>query len=98
MSLPARNICCGFREVNQGAFRTFTSAAPGNEEDVPVRSTNLISGGRFTLGYWMIEDNPWVPEGIRTCGVEARFFFVGSGSANASIMTRLRPCIARFLI
>lgn len=39
-------------------------------------------GGRFTIGYWCLEDNPWVPEGIRDYGGELRFFFVGERSAN----------------
>ena len=40
------------------------------------------SGGRFTLGYWQYDNSPWTAQGsVRTFGVEARFFFVGSTSA-----------------
>ncbi len=40
------------------------------------------SGGRFTFGYWQYDNNPWAAQGaVRTFGVEARFFFVGTVSA-----------------
>jgi hypothetical protein len=48
----------------------------------PNRDSVLASGGRFALGYWLIEDNPWVPQGIKDVGVEGRFFFVGRRSAD----------------
>jgi hypothetical protein len=42
----------------------------------------LTSGGRFTLGYWFVQDNPFVPAGIRDMGVEASCFFVGQRSVS----------------
>jgi Putative beta barrel porin-7 (BBP7) len=36
-----------------------------------------ISGGRLTLGYWQIEDNPWIRDGVRDFGVEAVFLVIG---------------------
>jgi hypothetical protein len=43
-------------------------------------SNDTYSGGRLRLGYWLIEDNPWVQGGIRDLGVEATFFFLGQRS------------------
>ena len=42
-----------------------------------------VAGGRLTIGYWQIENNPWIPErSIRTLGSEMRLFFVGSRSVD----------------
>jgi hypothetical protein len=52
------------------------------------------SGARFAVGYWQVEDNPWVPGGIRDYGAEAVVFFVGQRSADfrdASSPTIIRP-------
>jgi hypothetical protein len=52
------------------------------------------SGGRLTVGYWQVQDNPWIPDGIREVGVEASFFFVGQRSAdfrNAANPNLVRP-------
>jgi hypothetical protein len=57
-----------------------------------VRS-NPGSGGRFAVGYWLIEDNPWVPGGIRDLGAEARFFFVGQRSGD--FQTGSEPILVR---
>jgi hypothetical protein len=38
------------------------------------------SGGRFTLGYWQVQDNVWIHEGIRDVGAETVFFFMGQRS------------------
>jgi hypothetical protein len=43
------------------------------------------AGGRFSVGYWQIQDNPWVPGGIRDLGAEAVFFFVAQRSAGFSV-------------
>jgi hypothetical protein len=43
------------------------------------------AGGRFSLGYWDVEDNPWLPGGIRDLGAEGVFFFVGQHSRSISI-------------
>jgi len=41
-----------------------------------------VSGGRFTLGYWRYESNPWLPQKtLRTFGGEARFMFIGNRAA-----------------
>lgn len=45
------------------------------------------SGGRVTVGYWLIEGNPWVAEGIRDAGGEARFFLVGKRGADFHLDT-----------
>ncbi len=52
------------------------------------------SGGRFRIGYWQTQENPWVPGGIRDVGVEAVVFFVGQRSvdfADKSSSTIFRP-------
>ena len=44
---------------------------------------HLTSGGQLSLGYWMVDENPWVAgHEIRTLGVETRFLFVGQRSVN----------------
>jgi hypothetical protein len=58
------------------------------------RNEQPFSGGRFAVGYWLVDDNPWVRGGIRALGVEARFFFVGQRSVdfrNDTSPTLLRP-------
>jgi hypothetical protein len=55
----------------------------GDEE----RQNVLASGGRFSIGYWMVQDNAWVTQGIRDLGVEANFLFVGRRSASVSTDT-----------
>jgi hypothetical protein len=55
----------------------------GEIGDADTRNA-LGSGGRFAIGYWLIEDNSWVPQGIRDVGGEARFFVVGRQSADTS--------------
>jgi hypothetical protein len=40
----------------------------------------LTSGGRLTLGYWVMQDNPFVPGGVRDLGVETAFLFMGQRS------------------
>jgi hypothetical protein len=39
-----------------------------------------LSGGRMTFGYWQVEDNPYVPGGIRDLEVSAVFFVIGETS------------------
>lgn len=71
------------------------------EQPVPLASTgtgqvetlgdehldrHLLSGARFTVGYWLAEPNVWVPGGqIRDLGAEARVFFVGQRTVNSTI-------------
>jgi Putative beta barrel porin-7 (BBP7) len=53
-----------------------------------------ISGVRLALGYWQVQDNEWVPGGIRDWGVETVFFFVGQHSINVkddTFPTIIRP-------
>jgi hypothetical protein len=52
-----------------------------------------VSGTRFALGYWAVEDNPWVPGGIRDLGVETVFFFVGQ--RGSSFVDTTTPTIVR---
>jgi hypothetical protein len=40
------------------------------------RSSQPMSGGRLTLGYWLVDDNPWINGGIRDLGVEVNAFVV----------------------
>lgn len=40
-----------------------------------------VSGARWSLGCWQVQDNPWVPGGIRDLGAEVVCFFVGQRSA-----------------
>lgn len=74
-----------------GSFPISTIDALG--QNVNLSSNNLddkngpISGGRFTFGYWQIQDNAWVEQGIRDSGVESRFFFMGRRSVDAVIDT-----------
>jgi hypothetical protein len=52
------------------------------------------SGGRLTVGYWLVEENPWVGGGIRDLGVEGRFFFIGQRSVDFqsdALPTLVRP-------
>jgi hypothetical protein len=73
-----------FPKSTLGSFPLSPSATPGNVtiEDLDTKNNTIVTGGRFAFGYWMTEENAWVPEGIRTWGAEARFFFVGSRSSN----------------
>jgi hypothetical protein len=41
-----------------------------------------ISGARLTLGYWQVDENPWIPGGIRDFGIETTLFFISQVSAN----------------
>jgi hypothetical protein len=41
-----------------------------------------LSGARLTFGYWQVEENPYVPGGIRDLGVAAVFFFIGQPSVD----------------
>jgi hypothetical protein len=61
------------------------NAAPGvgnlvSLNDAEHAKSEPFSGGRFALGYWLVEDNPWFVGGIRDLGAEACFFFVGQRS------------------
>ena len=47
----------------------------------------LGSGGRLALGYWVTDDNAWVPQGIRECGAEVAFLVVGRREGDASTDT-----------
>jgi hypothetical protein len=53
----------------------------------------LGSGGLFKIGYWAVEDNAWIPEGIRDHGAEATFFFVGR--RNTDLMIDAPPDLFR---
>jgi hypothetical protein len=48
--------------------------------DGPEHKGVAIAGSRLALGYWQVEPNPWIPQGIRDLGVETVFFFVGQKS------------------
>jgi hypothetical protein len=53
-----------------------------------------ISGARLSVGYWQVEDNFWVQDGIRDWGVEAVFFFIGQASKsfdNDDLPVIIRP-------
>ncbi len=66
----------------------------GGIGDAEHAGRNPGSGGRFSLGYWFVEENPWVRSGIRDAGGEATFFFVGQRSADLTIAepaTLVRP-------
>jgi hypothetical protein len=43
----------------------------------PFAQDTNTSGGRLTLGWWQVVENPWVPIGIRDLGGELSFFLVG---------------------
>jgi Putative beta barrel porin-7 (BBP7) len=85
-----------FQRSSLGSFPVSTSnpATGSIVGDLDNGPRSIDSGGRFTLGYWMIEDNAWVRQGIPISGVEARFFFVGSRSGEIDIdapATLFRP-------
>jgi hypothetical protein len=67
-------------------------AAIGELGDVQQQAS-LGSGGRFSIGYWIVEDSPWVPQGIRDRGGEANFFFVGRRSVDLN--TDVPPTLFR---
>jgi hypothetical protein len=47
---------------------------------------HVWSGGRFALGYWLTESDPWVPgRTLRDAGAEAVFFFLGERSVGTRI-------------
>jgi hypothetical protein len=63
-----------------GSGNTITSQLGDNDS-----SKGPTSGGRFTLGYWQFDDNPWAAQGtLRTFGIEARVFLVGNVAANVT--------------
>jgi hypothetical protein len=69
--------------------RTVAVSGPRTASSTGILSTlreeglnRFVSGGRLTLGYWLVEPNPWVTGGIRTCGVEGNVFAVGAQSAD----------------
>jgi hypothetical protein len=64
----------------------------GSLGDADRDSRRPSAGGRFTLGHWQIQDNPWVPGGIRDLGAEAVFFFVPS--APPALTSAARPISA----
>jgi hypothetical protein len=47
-----------------------------------VSAGGLYPGGRFSFGYWQVEDNPWIKSGIRDLGVETIFFFLPQASVS----------------
>jgi hypothetical protein len=53
----------------------------GTQVDVERRE-NLLPGGRFRVGYWQVEESPWVPGGVRDLGVETVIMFVPQTSAD----------------
>jgi hypothetical protein len=57
----------------------------GSLGDADRNSKRPAAGGRFTVAYWQIQDNAWVPGGIRDLGAEAVFFFVAQRSAGFNI-------------
>src|SRR5207244_4300466 len=57
--------------------------------------TDPGSGARLGFGYWLVDDNPWVPGGIRCVGAEAKFFFVGQRSGD-SLIQCLSPLVRPF--
>jgi hypothetical protein len=84
------NYVLWFLAGSKGRFPISTSLPglpPLGELGDAERQGVLGSGGRFALGYWQIEDSPWVPQGIRDRGGEARFFFVGRRSADLTTDT-----------
>jgi hypothetical protein len=52
-----------------------------------------IAGARLSLGYWQIEENPWIPSGIRDVGAEINYFFIGNRSLQ--VVDQLSPTIIR---
>ena len=59
---PARFLASAHRALPLSTV--FPGQAPLSELGDPEVRNPLFSGGRFTLGYWGIEDNPWIAEGI----------------------------------
>jgi hypothetical protein len=57
----------------------------GSLGDADRDSKRPAAGGRFTVGYWQLQDNPWVAGGLRDLGVEAVFFFVAQRSAGFNV-------------
>lgn len=57
----------------------------GTLGDTDNHRRDPVSGGRFTVGWWETEDNPWVPGGIRTLGVEAVFMAIGEESRSFTV-------------
>jgi hypothetical protein len=87
-----------FLANSNGASPVATSDVFGtplaNLEDALHSGRRPISGGRFTVGFWQVLDNPYTPGGIRDVGLETVFFFVGQHSSsfvNDSSPTVFRP-------
>jgi hypothetical protein len=73
-----------------GRSDTFVLGNIGDAE----QDRRTASGGRFSLGYWQIEGNPYIPGGIRDLGAEATFFFIAQRSVdltNDTSTTIIRP-------
>jgi len=85
-----------FLANSRTSFPVATSQAAsilGSLGDAEHGKNEPVSGGRLTLGYWLIEENKWVTGGIRDLGVEARFFFVGQRSVD--FQNDVSPTIVR---
>jgi Putative beta barrel porin-7 (BBP7) len=70
------------------------AGALGSVGDGESAKRTPISGGRFTVGYWQVDDNPWIRDGVRDFGAEAVFLFIGRASAtfqNDDSPTIIRP-------
>jgi hypothetical protein len=65
----------------------------GSLGDAEQNKREPASGGRVSIGYWRVEENPWVCNGIRDLGAELNFFFVGERSA--SFVDERSPTIIR---
>lgn len=65
-----------------GALNHPGTVVLGSLTDADAVRTEPGSGGRFAVGYWVLEENPWTPGGLRELGVEATFFFVGQRSGD----------------
>jgi hypothetical protein len=67
-----------------GAFGSLGAGVVGALGDAEHARREPASGARLAVGYWEVQDNCLVPDGIREWGPEAVFFFVGQRSASLS--------------
>ncbi len=67
--------------ASSGPLGTSGTTTLGTQVDVEHRE-ELIPGGRFRIGYWQAEENPWIPSGIRDLGVETVILFVSQTSTD----------------
>jgi hypothetical protein len=86
-SFDADYVLWSFPKSRQpvGIGRTGSAGSPTLLETLGDEHLNrqLHSGGRFALGYWLTDPNPYVPGGeVPRLGAEARFFFVPQRSVD----------------